>query len=404
MEIRMLKPDEVVQLNMLSSVCFVYEYKDYEDDLKEPSEHSEGYERSLGGFDEHGNMICGLQMIPFEMNFDGHTVKMCGIGGVVTAPEARGTGAMGKVFAECLRMMREQGYLFSTLYPFSYAYYRKSGYELAYSKRTTTVPMSCFRKYPYPKDTKVKPWKKGDDPSDLKAIYDKFREGRNYAIKRDDNSWKEISERAEPYKKLFYTYIHYDSDGKPDSYLMFKASKLDEDHGKIINISELAWTTKEGLYAMFGFIGGLSPSFSEIKWDVPYDLDLGSMFPEGWDVATHCHTSIMTRIMDVSAVLNLLKAPITQSGKVAIKVVDKSMPCNDGIYSISWENGNLNAEKVSTEISPDMSTSVEALAQLVIGYANPDIAQYRQDTTIHGNREALDALFAKKNLYLWESF
>jgi len=302
-------------------------------------------------------------------------------------------------------MMKEEGYLFSTLYPFSYAYYRKFGYELAYTRRINTVPMDCFRKYPFPKDTIVKPWKKGDDLRDIKAVYDKFRENRNYAILRNDKSWEKVLEKADPHKNLFHTYIHYDSTGKPDSYVMFKAVNIDLEHGsRQINISEFAWTSKAGLYAMFGFIGGLSPSFNEIKWDVPYDLDLGSMFPEAYDVSVNNKSSIMTRIIDVLATLKLLKAPTMQSGKVIIEVVDKSMPCNDGTYIISWENGKLNAEKSSANDTPDISTTIEALAQLVIGYASPDMVAYRQDTTIHSNYEALNALFVKKNLYLWEAF
>ena len=397
----MIKPEEKVTRDLLSSVCFSYKASEnYEERLKNPEKYSERYEECLGGFDDKGNMIAALNMEPFVMNFDGHNVKMCGIAAVVTLPEARGTGIMTKIFDECLQMMKDNGYIFSTLFPFSYAYYRKFGYELAYEKRRTQLPIDCFRKYPFPKNS-VRLWKKEDGFGDLRLVYDEFRKGRNHAIERSDISWERILKDADPYSQLKFTYIHYDANGKPDSYLRFSPKSIPDDYNQI-QISELAWTSKAGLHDMFGFIGGLSPQFNKVNWDVPDDLDLGSMFPEGGDVSTKVYTSVMTRILDLPEALKLMKAPVTPSGKVVLDVVDKSMACNTGKYAVSWENGKISVEKTSD--TADINTSIETLAQMLIGYVNPETAAYRSDTTIHSGHEAIDALFPKKKLYLWEAF
>ena len=400
MQIRMIKPEENVARNLLGDICFAGKAgDDYEEHLKNPLEHSEGYEQCLGGFDKDGNIVAALNMVPFEMNFDGHIVKMCGIEGVVTAPEARGTGVMGKVYEECLRIMKEQGYIFSILIPFSFVYYRKFGYEHAYELRGAKVPIESFRNYPFPKDS-VRFWKKGDSTDDLKAIYDEFIKGRNYAINRNDKSWEEILKDADPYTKRRYTYIHYDSEGKADCYLIFNAKRVESDHRSQLHISELAWTTREGLFDMFGFIGGLSPQFGTVFWDVPDDVDLGSMFPECRDVKTELRPIIMTRIVNLPEALKRMRVPAGQNGKVVLEVSDKSMPCNSGKYTITWENGKLTIGKA--EAAPDMTTSIETLVQLMVGYLTAEMAIYRKDTTIHGNQEALAALFPKKKLYIWE--
>jgi len=398
----MLKPEEYLPYNLLSDVCFAGKApEDYQEQLKNPLEHSKGYENCMGGFDEDGNLIAALKMLPYEMNFDGNIVKMCGIASVVTAPEARGTGVMSKVYEQCLIKMKEIGYVFSILFPFSYAYYRKFGYELAYELRSTKVPIECFRKYPYPKDS-VKFWKKGDSIEDLKSVYNIFKQGRNYAINRSDESWGKILEDADPYINLQYTYIHYDNKGKADAYLTFKSKRPDIHDRNHMHISEFVWATKEGMLNMFGFIGGLSPQFGAIHWNVPMDIDLGSMFAEGWDVETKAHTSFMTRIVDLPLALSMVRVPVTSSGNVVLDVVDKSMPCNNGKYAVSWQNGKLTVEK--TEAAPDISISIEALVQMLVGYATPQTAKYRIDTTVHGNMTDIEALFSKKTLYMWETF
>ena len=403
MEIRMLKPEEYLSYNLLCNVCFAGKApKDYEEQLKNPIEHSKGYENCMGGFDEEGNLIAALEMIPYEMNFDGSIVKMCGIASVVTAPEARGTGVMGKVYEQCLKKMKEDGYVFSILFPFSYAYYRKFGYELAHELRSAKVPIKSFHKYPFPKNS-VKFWKKGDCIDDIKSVYESFKQGRNYAINRSDESWEKILKDADPYINLQYSYIHYDSNRKADAYLSFMSKRPENSYSNEMHISEFAWATKEGMLAMFGFIGGLSPQFSTVHWrNVPEDIDLGSMFAEGGDVETKAHTYFMTRIIDLPLALSMMQVPITASGKVVLDVVDKSMTCNSGKYAVSWNDGKLTVEK--TEASPDISTSIETLVQMLVGYTTPQTAKYRLDTTIHGNMAEIEVLFPKKNLYMWETF
>jgi len=400
MEIRILKPEENLQYGLLSSVCFAMSPDDdYESKLKEPEKHSEGYENKLGGFDEKGNIIAGLHIIPYSMQFDGHSVKMGGIQSVVTAPEARAGGVMGKVFTECLRIMKERGQIFSVLYPFSCAYYRKFGYEIAYRHPNVEIGIEPFsQNFPFPQDS-VRFWKKGDSTADMQTIYKEFQKSRNYAIDRDNASWEKIiKDEKDPYINKRYSYIHYDKQQKPDSYLRMRVETLGSFH-----INELAWATKEGLYDMLGFIGGLRPQYNSMHWCVPMELDLQSLIPEARDVTFTNPQPVMTRIVDLPAVLKLLRPPAFGSGSVVIDVTDKSLPENSGKYAIFWENGKLSVERNAKQ-EPDMLTSIEAMAQMVTGYASPDTAEYRRDTTIHSKQEALALLFPKKKLYMWERF
>ena len=409
MEIRKITQSEYLEYRRLGSVCFIYSLdKDHENWKDDLDKHAKDWQNRLGAFDDKGNLIAALYIIPFEMNFDGHVVKMGGIQAVVTAPEARGTGVMTKVFKECLQLMKEEGQIFSTLYPFSCAYYRKFGYEVAYEHIVTEIDILPFCKYPYPVDS-VRFLKKGDDITDIKAVYEVFRKGRNYAIKRDDKDWDKIFPKDDdPYVSKAYTYVHYDNEGKADSYLKFVGERAK--NSTDIKIVELAWTSMSGLYAMFGFIGGLRPQFDKVVWrGMPMDLNMYTLIPEARDirditnkeVPNYAGDVVMTRIVDLPAVLALLKPPHSK-GRVVIEVTDKFLPGNTGKYEIAWENGQLNVEKSGQ--NPDMHTTIEAMAQMALGYLSADMAEYRQDTTIYSQAEALNSLFPKKNLYMWERF
>jgi len=309
---------------------------------------------------------------------------------------------------ECLRIMKEKGQIFSVLYPFSFAYYRKFGYEAAYERRWAEIPINFFCKYPYPK-TPVRFWEKGHSLSDIGSVYDTFKAHRNYALDREGDAmrwgqegvrrgWNELL-KDDPYITKRYTYTHYNSQGRPDSYIVFDAREPGHTDMKIV---ELAWAAKDGLFDMFGFIGGLRPQFDTVHWEVPDDLDLSSLFPEANEIKYAIEPSAMTRIVDLPEVLKRLRPPSISNGNVVIEVADKSFPCNTGKYGITWSNGKIAVS--TTGQAPDMTTTIEAMAQMVTGYLSPEKAAYRPDTTIYSRHEALAALFYKKNLYLWERF
>jgi len=418
LEARILKPEEKVYLDRLDSICFAYaDSEDYEKKLENPLEHCEGYERAWGGFDDNGNLCAGLVMVPYAMQFDGKTVGMYGIGSVATLPEARSSGVMSVVLNQCLRHMREKGLLFSTLYPFSYSYYRKFGYELAYRINKAEIPIEAFSGFPFPKG-QVHHIKKSDFVSklpDLKQIYNSFKTHRNYAITRDDKRWEELAGK-DPYRTLHYTYICYDKENIPSAYLLFH-KEVGEPGGRhtividelvwsggrhTVAIDEMAWSNENALWDMFGFIGGLSPQFGQVKWNVPDGIDVFSIFPEAWDISLTREASLMTRILDLPSVLSIMKVPNRPSRRVVLDVKDKVFPENTGKYEVSWEGGVISVS--TTDKSADMETSIETMAQLVTGYITPSQAIYKTDTVIHSQLEALQSLFPRKDLYIIERF
>jgi len=356
------------------------------------AESTENYIK-LGAFDDSGELLGGLYVLPYEMQFDNKTVRMAGIQGVLVAPEARDKKIADKLMRETLRIIRQEGFVFSALYPFSYAYYRRFGYEVAHEKHMAKIPLEDIP-FPFPQG-KIKFWKKDDDPADIREIYSKFAQNYNLAIVRNDEDWTDILD-GDPYLDRKYTYIHYDTKNSPTAYLRFET--VEGEDSKELLVMELAYIDKFGLIAMLGFVARLRSQFGYMNWDMPSDVDLYSILPEAWNLSITTEPSIMLRIVDVKAALENMHPH--GDGAVIVEVADEILSENTGKYSVSWENGKTAVRRTGKKA--DISTSIEGLAQLIIGYTDP--STYHPDTVIHNHTPHLTQLFHKKNRYIWEKF
>lgn len=78
--------------------------------------------------EESGEMMSTVYVTDYRVQFDGDRYKMGGIGGVASLPQYRRAGGIRACFQKALPILYREGYVFSYLYPFSTAYYRKFGY------------------------------------------------------------------------------------------------------------------------------------------------------------------------------------------------------------------------------------------------------------------------------------
>ncbi|MCL2498802.1 MAG: GNAT family N-acetyltransferase [Defluviitaleaceae bacterium] len=406
MEIRRITPEERIQYDAICQICFLdIRRRDIREELRNPPEEQKpdyGGRKGAPVFAafENGKMLSALTVNPYVIRMNGHEVKMGGIGAVVTLPEARGRGLIKKINTPVFEAMREEGQVYSFLYPFSFEYYRKFGYEHCYARRNARIPIEQFEKFPYPKQ--FVPHEPDDGCEPYARIYETFTRGRNLAVVRDEGNWKWMLNR-DPYMKSQFTYLNYGADGTPNAYLLYEAEKNSlDDGGNAIKIRELCWTSPEGLYAAFGFFGKMGSEYRAVKWSVPYGLNIQAILPDPYDVEWRINAAGMNRIVDVPAALAMQSVP-AGSGRVHIKVNDDFWPANSGTYRLEWENGNLTATCVQVA-DIDMETHVTTLAQLTTGYIDASEARYRSDTVIRGDINALNALFPKKYLYLLEGF
>ena len=399
MQIREMRPEEHLEYRGMCK--FVYHGSQREDIrgmMENPLEHQiKSDSKYWGCFGEDGRMHSAMIVNPFTIRMNGRDVKMGGIGGVITLPEYRGKAHVRRIFDTIFPTMIDAGQVFSCLYPFSYAYYRKFGYDLCYTYNECRIPINQLSGLPFPKHIEAH-WP-GDDISPYAQVYETFVRDRNLSMVRSQKNWDDLLKR-DPYQHLEFTYLCRDESGNGISYIMYRSEE--DGRRNTLEIKEFCWSSVEGFMQMLGFMAKLSPEFKAIGWRAPHDLYVNAIFPDAQSVKLKAMPRVMNRVVDVIAGLETLAAP-GGSGQVTIDVTDTYWQSNSGAYTIAWEGGHLTASKTQGKV-PDMSVSVGTLAQLITGYLTPSKAVYKPDTRVHSAHAGLDALFPKKKIYLMEFF
>jgi len=398
-EIRKLKPEEKVHSKLMASICFMRTIppEDRYPWLEKPEEHTKDYDICWGAFDENGRLLSSMMIIPATIRVNGHRVKAGLISGVMTLPEARNSRCVRQIFDVTMEEMKKDGVVYSLLYPFSFPFYRKFGYERAYSRPRATFPISGLSRFPFPDGMKVHD--KGGPWADFAKVYEVFAEGKNLAVVRGEKEWTRMLDR-DPHKKREFTYIHYNKTGQPDGYVLYKPVVKDASN-VTMNITELVWADKPGLEAMLGFIHGMRSEYTQVSCPFPELFDAYGLVEDHWTMSVSPDAHIMNRVVDVLKALEQMDIP-PGKGEFVIGVTDKFLHSNTGAYGIAWEGGALRVE--TSHQPPDFEVDVETLVQLTTGYLTPAQVIYRDNVAIHGKMEELTAFFPKKDLFMMEAF
>jgi len=342
------------------------------------------------------------------MRFDGHSVKMSGISGVGTLPEARKGGFVRRIFEQLLPEAYEKGVVFSNLTPFSHDFYRKFGYETIGLRNNITISAGDLSGIKSKGEfIHIMP---GDDTSLLAQVHSAYIANINHGIHRDywpDNrAWK-IFTRDDPYSTGTFLYLWKDETGMARSYIKYQDVVEDGEHN--MSVKELAFTDKKGLYGALSLTGGLSAQFENFKWAMPAFIDPFDFIGNSWSVQTEIKPREMTRIINTKKALELMRRPAGE-GEYVIKTEDKHINANTGKYLVQFGSEGTNVSY--TDKSEDVFCDLLTLSQLVTGYRSLENAMYsRHDSILSGtalevykNEETLKRVFTPRPQHITEYF
>jgi predicted acetyltransferase len=337
------------------------------------------------------------------MRFDGHSVKMSGIGGVGTLPEARKGGHVRHTFEKLLPEACETGVVFSNLTPFNHNFYRKFGYELACARNEISIAAREFTSLKMRGNfTQIFP---GDDTSALQEVHRAYIADINHGICRDywsDNrAWK-IFTKKDPYTTGTYLYLWRDDTGKPRGYIKYQHESSND--GAQMNVQELAFTDRDALYGVLSLVGGLNAQFKTFMWPMPTFLEVSDFLPINlWDIHQKIVPRDMTRIVNVKTALELMRRPAGE-GSWVVEVTDTVIPANQGRFLVEY--GPEGNRVTVTKKDADIHCDIPALSQLVTGYRTLENALRTRQTglAVSGNRETLDKVFTLRPQHITEYF
>lgn len=337
-----------------------------------------------------------------QSRYCGKYVSTVAVGGIGTEPEFRRGGCVRRIFDYLFEMAPERGWVVSMLHPFSFSYYRMFGYEKICDHRILEFPISKLDFVP-----RCSGLKKLDNEqrlADAIEIYNKFSEKRNIMFRR----YNSAHFPAEPGKNNRTTYIWYDFDNRPASYVTLGVEKYYEINRMIsvnLNIYEMAFTSPESLRALFGFMRMYEGENDTVK------IHNCSMSPEIDAMLRHyAHTKytlipdIMARILDVKAILELNSYP-DEKGHFTVKIND-TLEYTKGVYRVEYACGKAEVNKIPDTGNYDLCASMPAFTQMVYGYDcySADIARYMHGVEIKNDCNDFFRAFTKKSNGLFEHF
>ena len=138
------------------------------------------------------------------------------------------------------------------------------------------------------------------------------------------------------------------------------------------HISEIAWSTRRGYEGLLDMLGGLAINKTALSWFEPSD---GPFYTDYMDqgVSVTVERPTMFRVNDVPAALRSLKPDPELKGEFTLSIGDLIVPENVGPWRVTYSDGKVEVEKLSSRPSVDLQMQVRHFAQAFLG--EPSIGQ-----------------------------
>lgn len=396
---RKLEPSEYWQARRAMAVAFEGVFEQEKELEKAQTDKYDPKEDLYGASLTEGGPLAGSIVINNKTSrFDGHTVKMGGVGGVATLPAERRGGAIRACMELALRDMYDNGYALSHLYPFSTAYYRQFGFAPAGQSLRWKVKLSDLKRLPNAGGT-VRQLFPGDDLSPLLEIYNKMYGGTNFSCLRE--AFDKDLEGDKPLSNKRWIFLW---EG-PKSMGFMVCSRVGDGlicypHFGLPNA--LLFTDVTALIGLLNFVyTSFIANFDTIQFTVPAHMDLTALLPELSSMEYAPVLNGMARAVNAEMLLKLCRCK--GQGHIVIKVTDGILPENNDTFALTFAPGAENRVE-RTGSAPDITMDVGDLSVLLGGARDTYSLELSPGIAVSNPSAPLEQVFYRKPCHVLDLF
>ncbi len=330
-----------------------------------PGEHP-GLWDELRVVAHRGKVVSCLTLIHTEIRISGTPLAMGGIRHVATDPNEQNRGYASALMRDTLRYMRQQGVATSILFPFSFRYYRKFGYELGgnhchYWCRPNCIPAFSDHRACRPAQP--------EDIPDLAQLYDRRMETAGCSLTRTEARWQHLL--ADPSLQVMVA-------GSPvEGYLLAQDTR-DTYGGRLLKVVDLLASGPGAWRSLLGWLARY-PAES-IEWfasctDLAESRLLRSAAPlrEGFKprgIAT-VRPMFQFRVVDVPVVLRSRLEQMPEGNyRLGLKVRDELLPENSEPVTIQ-SSGDQRTLRPLRPSDPYLELDIQTFSQFFCGFLSP---------------------------------
>ena len=312
-----------------------------------------------------GQIVSSLMCTPGPIYVGGQSVSHSAVGAVGTLMDYRNMGLAGAMMTECVKLLRAEGLYTSSLWPFSYEYYRKFGWEVGSEVRNYCIDAKTCAGLGDASKTRGANL---DDLPAIKAVYEDCAPNHNCLTQRSDEWWAYLAKMAirlelaaEPGKG---TVVHL-TGGAVDGYAFYEF-RIKEDK-PTVDVAELMFRHPEHRRDMLAFLAGLVPD-GRVGFDAPAcDLFMHEI-PNPRLVRATTVPSFQFRVIDPEQAILSLRADESVSGRLSFSISDPVL--EEGFhFGVEIGNGRISLGKYDAGRAMEMP--VQTLAKLYSGYLKP---------------------------------
>lgn len=289
------------------------------------------------------------------------SLRMGGLGGVACVVDHRGRGHVARLLKESLVGMRSAGQPLSGLYPFSYAFYRRHGWEWVGEKRRYTVPLAEIASHP---EGEFATLVAVDDAlADIKDCYARFTERYHGMTDRqapNPNWWNGLNDRD---GRRTYVYVYRDpKTGRADGYLNFRFPEEGGDTGTVGDFFANAPEAYRGLLSILHYYG---TQVKKATWTAPVD-DILTVHVMHHDLQSIAVPLFMGRVVDVAAAFEQIVVAGDIEGRVVVEIDDPICEWNSGTFALDAEGGRVGVKRAGGE-EAGVRLDIQTLSQAFWG-------------------------------------
>ena len=381
MEIRELTKDHNQELHDLNVYAFRLEDNEETEKWVEDC-FANGI--AYGAFSE-GKLKSSVIVFPFEMYHHGRILKMGGIGNVSSYPEVRGQGTIRQLLEKALEEMRDQGYVLSYLAPFSYRFYRKFGYEVAFEQRQYQIMPEDFGLFEAP-ENRVERVRYEEQKEAVQAIYEKKVAQSLGPVRRTDWLWEKKFLPSDKKKIALYR----DDEERPKGYLVYEFTG---DGQNTFHIHELMALSGKAERALWDYIGTHSSSFERFTFTGRSDQRLSHLFHEA-NVKQQMNAHMMARIVDMENFLKQFPFKSAEKQDFWLEVTDDTAKWNNKVFKLSFDGDDITVttEEKSGKTSSYLKADIQTWTQLFMQFKTADELSF--EGSLSGSEETAQAFKA----------
>jgi hypothetical protein len=339
-------------------------------------------------------------MLHTTLSFRGALLPMVGICQVATDPDERNKGFAGELMRRSLREMRERGLYTTALFPFSFRYYRKFGYELGGNHCHFWCRPNCIPAYA---EHRLARTPEADDIPALAAFSTERALGLSCCLPRDVKRWAILCADAN-------VKVSVCGDGGIEGYMVTSEGR-DSYGGRVLRVLELTASTTMGWRCLLGELARAGAE--SIEWNAS-DMDLrasGLMrstapLREGFKprAIVTVRPMFQFRVVDVEGALRARAAAFPDGTyRLALRVDDDVLPSNQEPVTVQRSGGSVEVRPARTS-DPCLKMDIRTFSQIFCGYLSPAEA-VSQGMAVASSSAALvtaEALFPNGEPFLSE--